>query len=135
MVLLAAMATGSALESFSGGLTWQALLTAGCEGAISVGLSLWLLGLFQRRFDHAGPVARALGRSAFGAYLLQVPVLLICALLVHPLPIPPEAKFLLVALAGVAASLASPGCSHGCPACGASCEPSAGTPGRGVHIR
>lgn len=104
VVLLAAMATGSSLEAFSGGLTWQALLTAGCEGAISVGLSLWLLGLFQRRFDHAGPVARALGRSAFGAYLLQVPVLLCCALLVRPLPIPPEAKFLLVAPAGVAAS-------------------------------
>ncbi len=104
VALMAAMATGSALESFSGGLTWQALLTAGCEGAISVGLSLSLLGLFQRRFDHAGPFARALGRSAFGAYLLQVPVLLICALLVRPLSLAPEAKFLLVAPAAIAAS-------------------------------
>ncbi len=104
LVLLTSMATGASIETFSGGLTWQAIVTAGCEGAISVGLSLWLLGLFQRRFDHAGPVARALGRSAFGAYVLQAPVLLICALLAHPLPIPPEAKFLLVAPAGIAAA-------------------------------
>ena len=106
VVLLAAMATGASIEAFSGGLTWQAILTAGCEGAIAVGLSLWLLGLFQRRFDHAGPVATALGRAAFGAYVLQAPVLLTCALLAHPLPIPPEAKFLLVAPAGIAASFA-----------------------------
>jgi fucose 4-O-acetylase-like acetyltransferase len=104
VALLAAMATGSSLEAFSGGLTWQAILTAACEGAIAVGLSMWLLGLFQRRFDHAGPLATALGRAAFGAYVLQAPVLLICALLAHPLPIPPEAKFLIVAPAGIAAS-------------------------------
>jgi hypothetical protein len=106
LALLAAMATGSSLEAFAGGLTWQATLTASCEGAISVGLSMWLLGLFQRRFDHAGPLPRALGRAAFGAYVLQAPVLLICALLAHPLPLPPEAKFLIVAPAGVAASYA-----------------------------
>ena len=106
VALLAAMATGSSLEAFSGGLTWQAILTATCEGAIAVGLSMWLLGLFQRRFDHAGAFATALGRSAFGAYVLQAPVLLICALLARPLPIPPEAKFLIVAPAGIAASFA-----------------------------
>jgi glucan biosynthesis protein C len=104
LALLAAMATGASIEAFSGGLTWQAMLTACCEGAIAVGLSMWLLGLFQRRFDHAGALASALGRSAFGAYILQAPVLLICALLAHPLPIPPEAKFFVVAPAGIAAS-------------------------------
>ena len=106
VALLAAMATGASIEAFSGGLTWQAILTACCEGAIAVGLSMWLLGLFQRRFDHAGPLATALGRAAFGAYVLQAPVLLICALLAHPLPIPPEAKFVIVAPAGIAASFA-----------------------------
>jgi glucan biosynthesis protein C len=67
---------------------------------------MWLLGLFQRRFDHAGALAGALGRSAFGAYVLQAPVLLICALLAHSLPIPPEAKFLVVAPAAIAGSFA-----------------------------
>jgi glucan biosynthesis protein C len=106
VALLAAMATGASIEAFSGGLTWQAILTACCEGAIAIGLSMWLLGLFQRRFDHAGALATALGRAAFGAYVLQAPVLLICALLAHPVPIPPEGKFLIVAPAGIAASFA-----------------------------
>lgn len=104
LVLMAAMATGASIEVFSGGLTWQALLTSCCEGVIAVGVSMWLLGLFQRRFDHAGPLATALGRAAFGAYVLQAPVLLILALLASGLALPPEAKFLLVAPAGVAGS-------------------------------
>ena len=106
IVLMAAIATAESSDAFVGGVTWQALLTAALEGVISVGLSVWLLGTFQRRFDHAGPLATALGRAAFGAYVLQAPVLLICALLVHPLPLAPEVKFLLVAPAGIAGSFA-----------------------------
>lgn len=103
-VLLSAMASGADIEVFSGGLAWQAIPTSCAEGVIAVGFSLGLLGLFQRRYDHAGPLATALGRGAFGAYVLQAPVLLACALLARGLPIPPEAKFLVVAPAGIAAS-------------------------------
>jgi fucose 4-O-acetylase-like acetyltransferase len=104
VALLSAMATGADIEVFAGGLAWQALLTACAEGVIALGFSLWLLALFQRRYDHAGPLATALGRAAFGAYVLQAPVLLACALLARDLPMPPEAKFLVVAPAGIAAS-------------------------------
>jgi hypothetical protein len=106
VVLMAAIATAEDSDAFVGGLTWQALLTAVLEGAISVGLSVWLLGTFERRFDHAGPLATGLGRAAFGAYVLQAPVLLACALLADPLPVAPEVKFLLVAPAGIAGSFA-----------------------------
>nr|MCU0302298.1 acyltransferase family protein [Candidatus Nanopelagicales bacterium] len=102
--LLTAMASGADIEVFSGGLAWQAILTSCAEGVIAVGFSLWILSLFQRRFDHAGPLATELGRAAFGAYVLQAPVLLACALLAQDLPLPPEAKFLVVAPAGIAAS-------------------------------
>jgi fucose 4-O-acetylase-like acetyltransferase len=105
-VLMAVMATGAPIEVFSGGLAWQAILTSCVEGVIAVGVSMWMLGLFQRRFDHAGPMATALGRAAFGAYVLQAPVLLCLALLASGLAIAPEAKFLLVAPAGVAGSFA-----------------------------
>ena len=104
VVLMAAMATGASIDAFSGGLAWQAILTACCEGIIAVGVSMWLIGLFQRRFDHAGPLATALGRAAFGAYVLQAPVLLCFALLASGLDLAPEVKFLLVAPAGVAGS-------------------------------
>jgi surface polysaccharide O-acyltransferase-like enzyme len=90
--------------AFAGGMSWQAVLVACCEGIIAVGSSVWLLGHFQRRLDHAGPQARAMGRAAFGAYVLQAPVAVTIARLSGPLPIAPELKFLFVAPAAVAAS-------------------------------
>ena len=85
-------------------MTWPAAAVAVGEGMTAVGSSVWLLGLFQRRFDHTGKLARALGRAAFGAYVLQAPVAVAIARLAHPLAIAPELKFLVVAPATVAAS-------------------------------
>ena len=84
-------------EPFAGGLHWQALLTAACEATIAVALSIWLLGHFQRRHDRSSPLRAALGRSAFGAYVVQVPVVVAIALLLAPAPLAPEVKFLIVA--------------------------------------
>ena len=92
------------LDPLGGGMTWPAAVVAVGEGMTAVGSSVWLLGLFQRRFDHAGPLARAMGRAAFGAYVLQAPVAVAIARLAHPLAIAPELKFLIVAPAAVAGS-------------------------------
>jgi glucan biosynthesis protein C len=103
-ILAAILVNNGSLDPFGGGVSWQAAVVALCEGIISVGSSVWLLGLFQRRHDHAGPLARAMGRAAFGAYVLQAPVAVTIARLAHPLPIAPELKFLIVAPAAVAGS-------------------------------
>jgi surface polysaccharide O-acyltransferase-like enzyme len=84
-------------DAFGGGSTWQAAFVALAEGIIATAFSIWLLGTFQRRFDSAGPLARALGRAAFGAYVLQAPIGVSLARLTHPLPVAPEIKFLFVA--------------------------------------
>lgn len=105
-VLLVAIAGADGPDAFAGGMRWQAALAATCEGAMAVGLSVWLLGLFQQRFDRTGPLRRALARAAFGAYVLQAPVLVGIALLARPLPSPPEVKLLVVAPAAVAVSFA-----------------------------
>lgn len=104
LALLGAMATSTNFDAFAGGMTWQAALTAASEGLISVGLSVWLLGTFQARCDHVGRIGRALARAAFGAYVLQAPVLVTVALLARVLPISPELKFLIVAPSAIAAS-------------------------------
>jgi surface polysaccharide O-acyltransferase-like enzyme len=77
---------------------------AACEGIIATGFSIWILGTFQRRFDEAGPLARALGRAAFGAYVLQAPVAVALARLARAAPMAPELKFLIVAPASLAGS-------------------------------
>jgi glucans biosynthesis protein C len=98
LVMVAAFAASSdSVEPFAGGWHWQALLTAGCEAVIAVALSIWLLGVFQRRHDRSSALRAALGRAAFGAYVVQVPVIVAVALLLAPVPLAPEAKFLIVA--------------------------------------
>jgi fucose 4-O-acetylase-like acetyltransferase len=91
-------------DAFGGGPTWPAALVAVCEGIIATGFSIWILGTFQRRFDQAGPLARALGRAAFGAYVLQAPIGVSLARLAHPLALAPELKFLIIAPAALGAS-------------------------------
>lgn len=96
-------ASPDSFEPFAGGWHWQALLTAVCEATISVALSVWLLGDFQRHHDQTGPLRRALGRAAFGAYVVQVPVVVGIAMAMGSVGLPPEAKFLVVAPLCVAA--------------------------------
>jgi surface polysaccharide O-acyltransferase-like enzyme len=91
-------------DDFAGGVSWQAVLVAGCEALIAMGLSIWLLGHFQRRHDRGGPLARGAGRAAFGAYVLQAPVVVGIAVLAGRLPAAPEVKFLVVAPTAVLGS-------------------------------
>lgn len=91
-------------DDFAGGTSWQAVLVAGCEALIAIGLSIWLLGHFQRRHDRGGPLARGAGRAAFGAYVLQAPVVVGIAVLASRMPAAPEVKFLVVAPAALLGS-------------------------------
>ena len=90
-----------------GGWYWPAFVFAAGESTIAVFGSVWLLGVAQRRLDRplgwAGPAVR---RSAYGAFLLQGPVLIGLALALRPVPFPVEVKALLVATVGVVASFA-----------------------------
>lgn len=107
VTVIAFAVSHDAVEPFAGGASWQAFLTAGCEAVMAVGLSVWLLGLFQRRFDRASRrAARAAGRAAFGAYVLQAPVVVSLALCLSAVALTPEIKALVVAPAAVITSFA-----------------------------
>lgn len=90
-----------------GGWHWPALGFAAGESALSVFGPVWLLAVAQRRLERPfrwiGPAA---SRSAYGAFLLQGPVLIGLALLLRLVPLPAEIKALLVAVGGVLASFA-----------------------------
>ena len=104
MIITTLLLNMTSLDPLGGGMTWQAAVIAAGEGITATGMSVWLLGTFQRRLDHAGPLARGMGRAAFGAYVVQAPVAVAIARLAQPLPIAPELKFLVVAPAAVAGS-------------------------------
>jgi hypothetical protein len=106
-LLVSSGALGIDEEQLTGGWRWPALAFAACESAIAVFGAVWLLGVAQRHLDRRlpllGPAAR---RSAYGAFMLQGPVLLGFALALRPVPLPAEVKALLVGTAAVVGSFA-----------------------------
>ncbi len=94
-------------ETWGGGWHWDAMGFAAFESTLAVFAPVWVLGVAQRRlnqgFRWASP---AIGRSAYGAFVLQGLVLIGLAVVLRPLPVPAEAKGLIVATGGVAGSFA-----------------------------
>jgi len=106
MLLAASAVMTDRLDAVAGGWTWQSATFAAVEGSAAAGFSLWALAWFRHRWNHQGPLTRWAARGSYAAYLLHPPVLVLASMSARPLPLLPEAKFVLVAAAGVLASFA-----------------------------
>ena len=91
---------GVRTADFFGGWHWAALATAAAEG---ITVSVWLLGLAQRRLAAGN---RTAGRNAYAAFLVQGHVLVGLALAVRPFALPAEVKVLAVGVPGAVLSFA-----------------------------
>jgi hypothetical protein len=93
------------VDESMGGWHWTGLVFVSIEGILAVFGSVWLLGTAQRHLNRplrwVGPAAK---RSAYGAFILQTPVLIGLAVALRPLPLPAEVKAAVVAIGGVAIS-------------------------------
>jgi hypothetical protein len=104
LFLLAALALGVPQEDFLGGWHWTALVVACLEGLLTVFGSLWLLAAAQRHLTGWSRHGPALARSAYGAFVLQAPVLIGLALAMRPVPVPAGIKAATVAVGGLVVS-------------------------------
>jgi hypothetical protein len=90
-----------------GGGGWPALLFAALESVLAVFGSVWLLSVAQRHLDRAfrwaGP---RVSRSAYGAFMVQGVLLIGLAFALRPVPLPAEAKAVLLAVTAVVGSFA-----------------------------
>ena len=77
LVVLIVLSNGP--EPFKGGWYWEAAGYAAVEGVFSVSVALIVLDRFRRRHAEQGHLARRLGRSAYGAFVAQGPVLVLIA--------------------------------------------------------
>jgi hypothetical protein len=93
-------------EQAAGGFHGAAAAMAVVEGLVTVGTSLWLVGLSAAHDRSPGRLARAGARAAYGAYVLQAPVLIALAMALRPLPAPAEVKAPLLAALAVTTSFA-----------------------------
>ncbi len=103
-VLVFVAATDGDMDPFLGGGTWQSLFVAVIEGCYILGLSVWLIAVFRRKYNHQGRLARELSRGAYAAFVIHQIVLVGLVLATHEVSWPPEVDFLVVAVAGVAFS-------------------------------
>jgi peptidoglycan/LPS O-acetylase OafA/YrhL len=109
----------AALVLFGGGLEGDTARYSGGFNPVSAGKCLWealvcvgmglsMLAVTRRHFNAQGPLARFLSDNAFGVYLIHPPVLIACALALHPLAWPAIAKAaVLTVLAAIASFAAS----------------------------
>ena len=75
------------------------------EAFICVGLSVGLLVLFRERFNgQPGRLLSAMGGAAYAAYVVHMLIVVALQSSLVEVPLPPFAKFVLVALGGTALS-------------------------------
>lgn len=91
-------------QAFLGGATCQSLMVGGVEGVVLVSLSLWLLDVFRRRYNHQGRLAREMSRAAYAAFIFHQIALVGLVLATRLVSWPPEVDFLVVAVLGVIVS-------------------------------
>jgi peptidoglycan/LPS O-acetylase OafA/YrhL len=87
---------------FLGGWHWQALALDVVEATLVVGGSVWLLAWAQRWLTSRAVRLTRVGRSAYFAYLLQVPVLISLEIAARLLPWPAGVKAVVIAAFAVA---------------------------------
>ena len=68
---------------------------------LSVTSALWLVAWSRRSLRSARPLLRRAGRASYAAYVLHPLVLTAVMVALAPLPVAPEAKFVVVGLDGV----------------------------------
>ena len=103
-VLLYVVGSRDVVDDMLGGWNWYAAAFACIEAVLVVFGPVWLLDLARRRLGRPLPWGEQLGRSAYGAFMLQGVFLLGLAVLLRPVPAPAEVKAVLVAVCAVAGS-------------------------------
>lgn len=86
-----------------GGPHAASLTFIACEAVLAVSGAVWMLGVAQH-FDRPYRWTASLGRTAYGAFIVQTPVLLAGAVALRPLGVPAEVKALVLLAVSVPAA-------------------------------
>jgi glucans biosynthesis protein C len=104
LVAVAAVATASGgdYRELTGGWHWLTGAFAILDGLLGVALSVWVVSVYQRRWNAPLSLFSAgLARWSYAAYLVHQLLLTMLAVSLRFWPSPPEAKFALLVIIGV----------------------------------
>jgi surface polysaccharide O-acyltransferase-like enzyme len=82
---------------------WPTVVFAVLDGVVAVSLTLWIVTWFRRRWPRHGPLMGKAARGSYAAYLLHPLTLTAVMVLLRPVPVIPEVKFVVVSVIGVIA--------------------------------
>lgn len=85
-------------EFLWGGIHWQAFAYALWESIVCVGMGIGLLVFFRRHVNRQGKWGKFLAANAYGAYILQAPVIVCVAYAAQDIHLYPLLKFALAVL-------------------------------------
>ncbi|REK74178.1 acyltransferase family protein [Paenibacillus paeoniae] len=88
---------------FEGGFNIQALLYAMWEPFICLGIILFLLSFFQRRFNKTNRLSKWLSENAYTVYLIHPPIIVGWTLAFHGIGLPAIVKWIIVSALSVCA--------------------------------
>lgn len=88
-------AVGGDISPFAGGVHWQCFAYSVWEQFVGVAMIIGLLVLFRERLDRQGRLAKAASGSAYTAYIIHGPVVVLLALAMRNIRMYPLAKFAL----------------------------------------
>jgi len=80
---------------FIGGFRWQCLAYALWEQMTGVAIMIALLVLFRKHLNHEGKLAQAASASAYTAYIIHGPVIILVALAIRNVTLYPLLKFVM----------------------------------------
>jgi glucan biosynthesis protein C len=86
---------------FLGGLHWQCFSYALWEQFTGIALMIALLALFHKRLNRQGDIPRAMASSAYTAYIIHAPVVVLVAIVIRNFGLYPLLKFALAVMISV----------------------------------
>jgi len=89
------MSTG--IETVVGGLTWESLFYSVWEQLCCVSLIIGLTGIFRKYLNMQGRFSKSMSSDAYTVYIIHAPMLVLIAVLLVDVNLPPILKFIVVA--------------------------------------
>ena len=100
-LIVAGGALSGNLTPFMGGLHWQCFAYAVWEQIAGVAIIIALPVLFRKHLNHQGKLAQAASASAYAAYIIHGPIVILVALAIRSITLYPLLKFALAVLISV----------------------------------
>jgi hypothetical protein len=104
IIQIAGGGTTEGFEKFAGGLHWQSAAYALWESFFCIGVSAGLIVIFRSRCNSQGRFAKFMSANAFSVYMFHAPILVVIALLMRSMMMPPLLKCLMAGSFAIVAS-------------------------------